>query len=495
MPLKVVVFLALLMAVACDKAEVASPVEPEVEMTREGKLGYLEAQEKVLRGVQLGLGAAVRATPQDTSSASNQVKEVAAEGHIFTLHVGGNNHGETEDCGCKANPLGGLARRARMMELSLDPTHADAVKWWGETKRGEATLVAVDAGDFFYKNPTLAKAAESTQAQAKYDALTAAMALKQMPIDVFLAGELDLVFGTENFTELMETSGKKFISANLMKDSKPWLEPTFTFERNGQKVGVIGLTRQKSRLSDFWSERGLEVKDPVESYKAAWPSLAGANLKILLSNLGHDETRAMLEGLEASERPHVVVLSGSNRLTQRPEWVGDTALVEALSQGKYALRADIFRNGAEFTGFQNKSVNPQMVMRDYQKALSVYVGAKARFNKAERALLELPADVEPGRREFAEKERGMFWTRVQISSQELAEAAESVQSQIAGSQSKTTGSDYIDLRAVALKLDVPQVPSIEALVAQRKKKRPEFRPTNDHAGHDHAGHDHAGHKH
>src|SRR5690554_2709022 len=162
MPLKVVVLLALLMAAACEKAEVASPVEPEVEMTREGKVGYLEAHEKVLRGVQLGLGAAVRATPQDASSASNEVNEVAEGGHIFTLHVGGNNHGETEDCGCKANPSGGLARRARMMELSLDPTHADAVKWWGETERGEATLVAVDAGDFFYKNPTLAKAAEST---------------------------------------------------------------------------------------------------------------------------------------------------------------------------------------------------------------------------------------------------------------------------------------------------------------------------------------------
>jgi len=492
--------LTLILAIsACDKPTKPEAVIPEVPMTKEGTIAYLSAQDFVLQGIQRSVGEAFKGGPANVPSGSTIPEDLLKNGVVFSVATGGNNHGETEDCGCKANPLGGLARRASLIQLSSTPEDEIAVKWWGPTERGAAIPVSVDAGDFFYKNVTLARADEGMQEQAKYDAQTAAQALKLIPMDAMLVGELDLVFGLDDLKGLQKTASAQMISANLQDPQGNLIfPPVKRFERSGETIGVLGLTKPTSRLAGFWEERNLRVAPSLESYRAAWGQISDAGLRIFLSNLGQEETRRLLESLAEEERPDLVVVSNSNRLTQHPEWVASRPVLEPLSQGKYGVRVDLFRAKERFEGFKNMSVDSTRATQGYRRAWTTYVAARGRFNKGVRTLLELPDDnadeALASRKEFLEKENNMLWSRVQLAAQDLASASKLLEEFEVARTSANPGEDWIDLRAIQIKLDIPEEPRIKRIVETRKTKRPAYDP---HKGHHHAndGHDHHGHSH
>lgn len=500
MSVKLLLSLILLLGVSCDtqKQVEPTPVEPVVEMTPEGTLAFLSAEDAVFQALQRGVadayrGAVIQARP------SSDVPEnlLGKDSGVFVVMVGGNNHGETEDCGCRANPLGGLARRASLIRLSQNVADEAAVKWWGQTNRGAGTLVSVDAGDFFYKNVTLGRSEETAQAQAKYDATTAAQALKTLPVDAMLVGELDMVFGLDDLKSLQKTSGVTLISANLKTlEGEPVFPATHVFERNGEKIGILGVTKTRSRLNEYWAERNLKVDTGLESYRQAWPTIADAGLRVLLSNMGIDETRKLVEALDVAELPDLIVVSNSNRLTQHPEWVQGRPMVEALSQGKYGARLDVYRAGDRITGYKNASVDGSRASQAYRRAWTSYVGARNRLNKGLRSEIEL-ATVKQGEAvekqdskiEFQRKENTLLRSKVELAAQDLARAALIMDQYVAASQAPVVGEDWVDARFVPIKLEIPEEPTIAKMVAARKKKRPEIRTIapakDDHHGHSH----------
>lgn len=501
MSMKLALAILVVFGISCDaqKPVAPKPVEPTVEMTPEGTLAFLDAEDAVFQGLQRGIADAYRGvTLQAKSSADVPLEFQGKDSGVFVVMAGGNNHGETEDCGCRANPLGGLARRASLIDLSQKVADEEAVKWWGKTTRGAGTLVSVDAGDFFYKNVTLARAEASAQAQAKFDAQTGAQALKTMPIDAMLVGELDMVFGLDDLMALQKTSNVTMISANLKSlEGELVFPPSQIVERNGEKIGIVGITKTRSRLNEYWAERKLKVDDGLESYRRAWPTIADSGLRILLSNMGIDETRKLLEALNTAELPDVIIVSNSNRLTQHPEWVQGRPMVEALSQGKYGARLDVYRAGDKVVGYKNASVDGSRASQAYRRAWTSYVGARQRLNKGLRTELELTkapqepdaAQKQESKAEFQRKENVLLRSKLDLAAQDLTRAALLMDAYLAASQTPVLGDDWVDARFVPIKLEIPEEPKIAKLVAARKKKRPEIQavaPAHDaHHGHSH----------
>jgi 2',3'-cyclic-nucleotide 2'-phosphodiesterase (5'-nucleotidase family) len=136
--------------------------------------------------------------------------------------------GYLEDCGCKRNPAGGLARRAWVVDQI------------GERFPG-VSRVLFDSGNFS-DNP-------SPQGDTKTAALLQAM--ERLGYEVVNVGERDIRMGYDDFLRRTAGSKLRFISANLVdrETQKPVFPPHAVVEAAGPspdrkiRIGVIGVLR------------------------------------------------------------------------------------------------------------------------------------------------------------------------------------------------------------------------------------------------------------
>ena len=205
----------------------------------------------------------------------------------LTLLFSGNNHGEIEDCGCVSRPLGGLARRATLIEAVK--SGKDVQKWWGQgaPKKVNATFV-VDAGESLTRSASASVDRPEVRALAMRNALAVIEGMNQSPPDAMGVGERELLLGKEALAEFQTKSTFPLLSANLSDEQTGELVlPAFTrVERDGQSVTFISLTNPRSRFGDFYSARKLKVLDPFESYVKALKAAPASGTVVLLSNLG-----------------------------------------------------------------------------------------------------------------------------------------------------------------------------------------------------------------
>lgn len=482
-----------------EKGEAAEPPRPE---RPQDVLAHTTAQDVVLSGVASGIMTAYRKAElnQPEGDAGSTIPEsVRKDATKYTILFGANNHGEREDCGCRANPLGGLTRRQSLIELASTPEEEAAQKWWGAQRVVPDATLVVDAGDAFFKNVTLSKASPEAQKIAKYDAESVARALTASRLDVFNVGALDMVMGADTFKQLAKTGGFDVVSANLADAESEELlfEPAKLVERDGATFGVIGLTKPEPRVKGYWKDRGLMARPELASYREALSKTTKADFVVLLSNLGIPNTQKLLKELDAKELPDFVVASNSNRLTAQPVWDRGVPIVEPLSRGKHYGRADVFLTGDGEPEYANIEVDPRQAIQKYRRAWTTYANARQRHNKARRDFETLKlessgsGELDAGSPEAKrmESRRNYLEREIERSQRRVSIAADTVQKTLAELEASESagddgGDDYIDVSIIQVKLAVPEARAARKVLDEREARRPEP------AGQGHSKHSH-----
>ena len=226
-----------------------------------------------------------------------------------------NVHGEIEPCGWKKKPLGGLARKATII---------DNVKLEGYNP------IIVDAGNLFFKSnkPVVGLNSEIN----KINANVIVESFNLIGCDALSIGENDLSNGLDYILKLKEKANFPFISANLVdKDNNLIFNPYVVVDRGDVRVAFIGL-------ASSFSNSEVSVLDPLTSLKKIIDEVKQkSELIVLLFNADDDD---VLELQNSSVSIDLIIRSKSKRRSsdggkkQIPEYSGG-------DRGKYLYRLDL----------------------------------------------------------------------------------------------------------------------------------------------------------
>ncbi|MEZ4460188.1 MAG: hypothetical protein R3E66_10775 [bacterium] len=478
---KIVGLMAVVFA-GCDK-EPAAPAETAVvrQARPQDVIAHAMATDAVVRGISNAVGQAYRRSDLVAERTPTEPPDtITHSAKVVTVVAASNQHGEVDDCGCKANPLGGIGRRLML----VDDVGTENI--WAKRSWSAQAVIPVDAGDLLFKGPTLDRSGEDEQDKSRYEAQTLIEALSLQPPKAILAGELDFALGPDVFSQLNQGKALPWISANLRKDGTALLPGHVVVEAAGQNVAIVGLSKAEPARKGYWEERGMAVDPPLEAYRRERKLAASADWVLMLSNLGVRDTEALVRQMEPAERPALVVVSGSNSLTREPLWVDGVPLVEPHSQGKMVARVDLLLNGDGAPTWRNQRADLRTLTQGYRRAWSTYAAARQRRsdvvrNRAENELalsrLEPTQSADKARLEknqdFLSKELERVETRVRIVSSELMDATRKLNAATLAASTPPQGDDWLDLQVAEVKLNIESPKAVQTLIDRRAKKRPD----------------------
>jgi hypothetical protein len=223
----------------------------------------------------------------------------------LTLLLTGDTQGYLENCGCKANQSGGVARRATVL---------------ARLRRQDPGALLVDAGSAFVRpEKQLELDFLTRQEQALY--LTT---LDMMGYQAAAIGTTELTFGFDYFKEQTRGLRVPYLAANVTKDGRPIAPGSIVLRSHGLRVGLIGIFEPpygKAAATLFEENtQSLAFEDPIETLRHEVPALkAKADLVIALGRLTPYTARraaGAIPGLDA-------ILSSENRAPARTDGASD----------------------------------------------------------------------------------------------------------------------------------------------------------------------------
>lgn len=242
----------------------------------------------------------------------------------MALVATGEMLGYFEPCGCTANQLGGMSRRASLFEK---------IRSLGWEVRG------IDVGSVSRRT--------GTQAKMKFD--TTLAAFRELRYVGLALGPEELKLEPGYLLSQHLTDGDdplKFLSANLMFfGSKDVGTPvsSMVIEVNGVKIGVTSVmsdTIRKSVIPDMTPEQAANAEiqwtDPAEALTSVMKEFddAGAAVRILLAQTTLEESKKLAE--DFPNLTLIVRANGFGEGTHKPEIVGQVRLLEVGKKGKAA---------------------------------------------------------------------------------------------------------------------------------------------------------------
>ncbi|HDV7284721.1 TPA: 5'-nucleotidase C-terminal domain-containing protein [Mannheimia haemolytica] len=115
--------------------------------------------------------------------------------------------------------------------------------------------------------------------------------LNAMNYDIFILGNHEFNFGMPNLDAILKDINAKVLTANFYhKDGKRYVEPTTIIERDGVKLGIIGLTTPMSAIfeKDTGHLDAMKFTSPIEEAKTQIADLKakGVDAIIVLAHMG-----------------------------------------------------------------------------------------------------------------------------------------------------------------------------------------------------------------
>ncbi len=253
----------------------------------------------------------------------------------LALVATGEQLGYFEPCGCTANQLGGMSRRASLFEK---------IQSLGWDARG------IDVGSVSRRTGTQARLKFETTLEAlrelKYVAL--AMGPEELKLEAGYLLSQHLSDGDEPL---------KFLGANLMffgsKDLGTPLSSA-VFEVNGIKVGVTSVMSdsiRKAVIPEMTPEQAANAEmqwtDPAEALTAVLKEFdeASVTVRILLAQTTLEESKKMAE--DFPNLTLIVRANGFGEGADNAEMVGSVRLVEVGKKGKAAGVIGLYPDDAE----------------------------------------------------------------------------------------------------------------------------------------------------
>ena len=167
---------------------------------------------------------------------------ICDENNIITIIGTTNVHGEIDPCGWKKKPLGGLARKATILENLID--------------NNESPII-LDAGDLYYKKEEVDPGVSLETAMINAEIITDSF--NAMGCDAFSPGSKDFAGGIDFLLKQYENADFPYVSCNISNTNSELLfKPYIIKEHKDFNIGIIGVA------SVFESD-GIIVKDPFLS--------------------------------------------------------------------------------------------------------------------------------------------------------------------------------------------------------------------------------------
>jgi len=229
----------------------------------------------------------------------------------LTLVFTGDVQGEIEPCGCPTLPFGGFARRQRL--LARLPT--------------VGPVFQLDAGELLVKGVSSDRADHRDRARLMLD-LSAAVG-----VDAWVPGPSDLL-GLD-IAELQRRTAPRALSATWTDaDDKLLFPPALVLERDGRRLGVIGLSGTPAGVQ---AATGIQVRDPVQAARDALAELpADLDLVVALGNI--DDAQADRVAQEVPGLAALLVTAGTSYDDVRR--VAGVPIIETPDRGRFLQVVD-----------------------------------------------------------------------------------------------------------------------------------------------------------
>jgi 2',3'-cyclic-nucleotide 2'-phosphodiesterase (5'-nucleotidase family) len=210
-------------------------------------------------------------------------------------------------------PKGGLARRATAIRQ--------------EREASDDLVLVLDAGNALFG----AWVSFRSQGRVIVEGMNA------MGYDAMVVGAADLAMGLDALREREAEASFAFLSANVMPagGGAPMWEPYTIIERDGLRVGVIGITDPEAASTA--EVRGvIAVEDPTLAAARHVAELRDqVDLLVVLSRLGLDRDMVLAQAVGGID---IIVGGSSGRLMREPERVGDTLVIQQGYRGEWLGR-------------------------------------------------------------------------------------------------------------------------------------------------------------
>jgi 2',3'-cyclic-nucleotide 2'-phosphodiesterase (5'-nucleotidase family) len=232
-----------------------------------------------------------------------------------------NRMGESAPCECPSIPLGGLAQEAAIVERF----------------RGQAPGFWFDTGNRLFRHDMAMTGTE--EAARRLKAILMIDAGGVAGLDAMGVGRLDLGAGLPYLQSLVRRAPFPVLSANLLDDEDQQIfQPSILVKHGDRTIGVTSV------LPADTEGGGFHATDPIKAARLQVASLReqGAELVVVLSNLGMDKDKALARGSKAD----VILGSHSRELTTEGVSVGRAVLGQAGSRGKYLGEARWYGEGS-----------------------------------------------------------------------------------------------------------------------------------------------------
>jgi 2',3'-cyclic-nucleotide 2'-phosphodiesterase (5'-nucleotidase family) len=437
-------------------------------------------------GVRASLPALSRA-----AAAQDTKLERPSDGARFAIVASGNVHGEREDCGCKANPLGGLTRHATMTALLTKASAEAHREVWGDEPAKHDVVLRADAGDLLFRHSRL-KEQGAEQAKLHFEAARGIVAaLNAAPPDVLNIGEIDLVLGWGPLSKLRDEAKFPFISANLrLKDGSAPLPSHAIVTRGGKKIAFIGLLKEGSFTGDYWADRELKVEPSLPAYLETLKSLPErVDLVVMLSNLGLADTERLVHDLRAQDaRVDLAIVSNTGTMSPRPVWSAGVPIVEPGSRGKQLGRVDLLLSDPPSQArYLNGHVDPNVAIQEYGRKLTIYIEVRDSVRNLERRIAQLQRALPEASDALASTVRAQQLDQINSLTQQLDDAAKRLDEaatnllattaalDLAWSDAtRVSGDDWVDWRVAPVKLSITEQPAVRKALDAHKVKGLDF---------------------
>jgi hypothetical protein len=222
--------------------------------------------------------------------------------------------GDIEPCGCRTNPLGGMARKANLMKRLHD-----------------SSILQLDAGDLLFSANTIP---DLLSKQAELQAGYLLRSMDALHHDAIVPGEKDFALGLKIFEKLRSRTKIRFIAANLVARSGERLfDKSVIFTRKGSdgkpiRIAVVGIVGD-----DLPLPRELKVQPPLAAAQKEVAAVRkNADLVVLLTHEGLDKDKELAEKVRGVD---IIVGGHTQSFLQEPLRIGKVTIYQSSFRNQY----------------------------------------------------------------------------------------------------------------------------------------------------------------
>jgi 2',3'-cyclic-nucleotide 2'-phosphodiesterase (5'-nucleotidase family) len=243
---------------------------------------------------------------------------------VLVLHTA-DGYGYFDDCGCRADSTGGLAKRA----------------WVVDSLRRESgrPILLVDSGDF--------TGGENAYGAALGRVMVDAMEL--MEYDAFTLGEWDFNQGPSYLREIVTGTPIAWVHTNYdVVGLEDLGSETLVVEKGGRRIGLLGLFNPTILLNPAMRDSVIVEADIVASATRGIAELEeqGVDAIVVLSHLSYKGDRALAQLVPGID---LIVSGHGGKTLEAPEQVvPGTWIMASGDLGRFLGRGELdFENGPE----------------------------------------------------------------------------------------------------------------------------------------------------